>query len=69
MIKGLVRSDMEEMRKLAAALNGVPDPRRRMQMQQDFVRRMKPRIGAENAARLLTQVWALAKRMKQAEAE
>ena len=52
--------DLKRIRELAKKLNEEWSPRRRMELQQNFVREMGAKYGQENAALMLTKVWKLA---------
>ena len=56
------------MRKLAADLNMETSAKARMKLQQDFVKEMTAKHGfsKDYAARMLSSVWKLAARMKEA---
>ena len=56
--------DREKIRELAKALNNEWSPRKRMELQQNFVHEMTEKYGAENATRFLTKAWTLADKLR-----
>ena len=56
--------DIARIRELAKSLNEEWSPRRRMELQQSFVRDMGAKYGKENATLLLTKAWRLAHQME-----
>lgn len=58
------KEDIEQIRELAKKLNDEWSPKRRMDLQQDFVRKMGAKYGQENATLMLTKAWKLADKLR-----
>ena len=56
--------DVDKIRTLAKTLNEEYSPRKRMDIQQEFVREMGMKYDHESATMMLTKVWKLANRMR-----
>ena len=57
--------DVEKIRELAKTLNEEYSPRRRRDIQQQFVREMGAKYGHETATIFLTRAWKIANRMQE----
>ena len=62
--KYIRREDLDKIRELAKMLNEEYSPKRRMDIQQTFVKEMTVKYNHETATLLLTRAWKLADRIR-----